>query len=269
MKNTLVSVLALLAAGPAVVRAQEFDVSRRSYSFLDERLLVLVETEVPGTLRVVRGGRGQVEVAGRAREGFVGFGLGGEPTRQLRLTSVGGENVEYLVVVPERVRLTVQLPDRTGSDVAPRQQSAVFRWGASTNTDTGSLMLPTHGSMYMVHSSTWAPAFVDIPDLAAVRSISVRFEPGDFRIASSRPLSLAQGSSRAGITLRVSGDPTALVIHVPTSAAPFTVRAAGRTIVSSAGGRPGSDCSGVAVQQPTRAQIWFNFYPQRGRIDCR
>jgi hypothetical protein len=268
MKNTLLSVVVVLAVGPAAVQAQEYDVSRRAYPFLDERLLVLVETEVPGTLRVVRGGRGQVEVAGRARDGFVGFGMGGEVSRQLRLTAVGGGNVEYLIVVPDRVRVSVQLPDRQGTDVAPRQQSAVFRWGASTDSGTESVMLPTHNGMYQVHVSDWAPAFVDIPDLAAVRSISVRFGPGDFRIASSRPLALGGGSSRAGITLSVSGEPTALVLNVPTGTA-FSVRAGGRTLVSSSGGRPVSNCSGVAVQQPTREQVWFNFHPQGGRIDCR
>ena len=269
MKNTLLSVVVVLAAWPAAVPAQEDDVSRRAYPFLDERLLVLVETEVPGTLRVVRGGRGQVEVAGRSREGFVGFGMGGEVTRQLRLTSVGGENVEYLVVVPERVRLTVRLPGRAGTDVAPRQESAVFRWGAGTDSGTESLMLPTHSGMYQVHVSSWAPAFVDIPDLTAVRSVSVRFGPGDFRIASSQPLALGSGSSRAGITLRVAGEPTQLVVHVPIGTAAFSLRAGGRTLVTSSGGRPVSNCSGVAVQQPTREQVWFNFYPQGGRIDCR
>jgi hypothetical protein len=208
-------------------------------------------------------------VAGRAQDGFVGFGLGGDVTRQLRLTSVGGERVEYLVVVPEYVRLTVQLPDRRGSDVAPRQQSAVFRWGADSETDAESLLLPTHGGMYLVHTSTWAPGVVDIPDLSAVRSISIRFEPGEFRIASTRPLSLGPGTGRAAIELKVSGEPTGLVIYVPHGAAPFSVRAGGRTLVSMAGGRPGSNCSGVAVQQPSREQVWFNFYPRAGRVDCR
>ena len=269
MNNRLLCALALLTAWPAAARAQEYDVSRRSYTFLDERLVVLVETEVPGTLRVVRGSRGQVEVAGRARDGFVGFGLGGDIQQQLRLTSVGGEQVEYLVVVPDYVRLTVRLPDRTGSDVSPRQTSATFRWGATTETAAESLIPPTHGGMYMAHTSAWAPSSIDIPDLAAVRSISVRFEPGDFRIAASRPLSIAPGTRRPNFELRVAGDPTALVIHVPLGTAPFTVRAAGRTIVSTTGGRPGSNCSGVAVQQPTPEQVWFNFYPQAGRIDCR
>jgi hypothetical protein len=271
MKKTLLSALVLLVGSTAAAEAQEYDVSRRSYPFLEERLTVLVETEVPGTLRVLRGGRGQVEVAGRSPDGFVGFGLGGDIRQHLRLTSVGGAHVEYLVVVPEHVRLTVQLPDRAGTDVAPRQESAVFRWGLVTGKDENgaALLLPTHGGMYRVHTSTLAPAFVDIPDLASVRSISVRFGPGDFRIASSRPLSFDPGSGRAGIVLRVAGDPTAIVINVPTGTPSFTVRAADRTLVSIAGGRPGSNCAAVAVQQPTREQMWFNFYPQRGRIECR
>jgi len=272
MMKRLLTLLTLLVVWPAAVQAQEYDVSRRSYTFLEERLVVLVETEVPGTLRVVRGGRGQVEVAGRSRDGFVGFGLGGEIRRELRLTSVGGENVEYLVVVPEDVRLSVQLPDRQGSDVAPRQASAVFQWGAGLPVAKGddvAALAPMHGGLYRVHNSTWAPAVVDIPDLTAVRSVSIRFEPGDFRISSSRPLSVDPGTGRAHIALRVSGEPTALVIHVPVGAGSFSVRAAGRTLVSTMGGRPTSDCSAVAVQQPSREQVWFNFYPQRGRIECR
>lgn len=268
MRRIAWKMVALLVLTSGTASSQEYDVTRRSYTFLGDRLVVQVESEVPGTLRVIRGEGGRVDVAGRAREGFVGFGLGGELTQQLRLSAVGGIEVEYLIVVPEDVRLTVQLPDRRGSDLGPRQRSAVFHWGPEDRISE-SVLLPTHFGLYVVHSSTWAPASLDLPDLAAIRSVSVRFEGGTFRIAASRPLTLQPGAPQAGIELRISGEPVDIVVHVPVGTAPFSVRAAGQRLVSVAGGRPTTSCTGVAVQQPTSHQVWFNFYPQAGRVSCR
>jgi hypothetical protein len=98
-------------------------------TFLEDRLVVAVHAEAPGELQVVRGQRGRIEVAARSRDGFAGFGLGGSYTRQLRLTAVGSDEVQYLVVVPEHVAVSVQLPSGASTQVTDSDGVATYHWG--------------------------------------------------------------------------------------------------------------------------------------------
>jgi hypothetical protein len=258
---------ALLVLLPGAAAAQEADVVRRTYTFLDDRIMIAVEAEAPGVLRVIRGEGGRLEVAGRAHGGFVGFGLAGEPTQQLRLDAVGGDRVEYLVVVPERVRVTVRLP-KGGGELGSTQTSALYRWGDEAGATADTELLPTAGGLYVLHSNQRTPSLVDLPRLTSVRSISVRFEGELFRIAASRPLSLT-GTATTAFVLEISGPPTDIVIHVPRHAGAFTLRAADQHLVQSSGGQPTTSCNQVLVQQPTGQQAWFTIYPQGGKVSCR
>jgi hypothetical protein len=266
-------VLAAAALLPATASAQEQDVSRRSWIFLDNRLDVAVLADAPGVLHVVRGERGRIEVAARSRDGFPGFGLGGSHTRQLRLTAVGSENVQYLVVVPEHVSVRVQLPHGGSMSLAPRSPSGTYSWGAAAESrgvhgSDESPLQRTMGGLYVAHAATWAPAVVDIPDLASVRSLSVRFEGGEFRVAASRPLAVT-GGSRTALQVDVSGEPLDLVLYVPRGRAAFAVRSGATTLAESVGGVPRALCSSVIIQSPTEHQSWLTFHPQAGRLDCR
>jgi hypothetical protein len=257
--------MAFLLLVPVGASAQEPDVSRRPYTFVDDRLVVQVDAESAGVLRVVRGEPGKVEVTGRAADGFVGFGLGGETTRQLRLTSVGEGRVEYLVIVPENVRLTVQLPKQGGGDLGPSQGTALYRWGGESE---GAETARPSSTPHVVYSSNAAPAVVDLRDLAAVRSVSVRFEGSSFRISASRPFS-AVGTPTDRIEFAITGEPADIVIQVPRAADAFSLRAGTHRLVTVAGGQPTTSCTGVAVQRPSANQVWYTFHPQSGRLECR
>lgn len=255
---------------PGVLTAQEWDVSRRSYTFIGDRLLVSVVGGTAGGLQILRGEAGRIEVAARSRDGFPGFGLGGTLTRELRLTAPGAEQVQFLVVVPERVSVTVRLPDGHATHTPVNGDAASYEWGRSDElTPHEPPLMPTlAGGLYLVHATRWAPTAVDIPDLTAVRSISVRFEGTDFRIAASRPLSLSPGS-HARFEIRVSGDPIDLVVYVPRGNATFQLRSGSTPLVDLVSGRARALCSNVAIQRPTAAQDWLTFYPRDGLIDCR
>jgi hypothetical protein len=281
MKSTVAMLaLACAVALPSTqAAAQELDVTRRAYTFLDNRLTVAVLADAPGTLQVLRGERGRIEVAARSSNGFAGFGLGGGPTRQLRLTAVGSESVQYLVVVPEGVSVRVQLPAGNSVSLASRQPAATYTWqGAADRAEgaaatppvptAGDLLATTWSGLHVVHRATWAPRVIDVPELGSVRSISVRFEGGEFRVAASRPLAV-QAGSRDHLALRVDGAPLDLVIYVPRGQAAFTLRSGDVRIAESVGDRPRAICQNVVIHNPTQAQTWLTFYPQLGQLDCR
>ncbi|HEX2167700.1 MAG TPA: hypothetical protein VHG09_10755 [Longimicrobiales bacterium] len=273
MKQILAAVaLAILLPGAA---SAQHDVTRRAYTFLEDRLVVAVHAEAPGELQVVRGQRGRVEVAARSRDGFAGFGLGGDYTRQLSLTAVGSEAVQYLVVVPEHVAVSVQLPRGGTAQVPTRDGVATYRWGDSDarRGDRGQGALPiartTAGGLFVVHSSRGgAPSLVDVPSLASIRSLSVRVQGSEFRVAASRPLSLQPGDD-GHLVVRVQGEPLDLVLFVPRSTSGFQVRSGSTRLLAVTGGRPISHCAGTVVQQPTPDQHWLTLFPSRGPEQCR
>ena len=284
MKLALATLAIAILAVPVPARAQASDVDRRVYTFLDNRLEVAVVTDAPGELQVVRGERGRVEVASRSSDGFAGAGLGGALTRQLRLTAVGNGDVQYLVVVPEHVNVRIQLPDGESATVASSVPSASFSWGrasahglmhgdwdAHAAAPSGDLIVirpTTAGGLYVVHDVPRAPTDVNLSDLAAVRSLSLRFEGSAFRIAASRPLNVEPGSP-SRMELHIAGEPTDIVLYIPREAGAFTLTVAGRRIAETVAGRPRALCGNVIVQEPTSHQVWLTFRPQSGRLDCR
>jgi hypothetical protein len=262
-----------LAAAPGV-HAQEWDVTRRTYAFLDDRLVINVIADAGGELQVVRGDNGRVEVAARSNDGFPGFGLGGDITRELRLTAVGANRVQYLVVVPEHVRVTVRLPGGSQTSLASRAPSGRYNWQAPTGVHTigpapDAPLLPTMpGGLYLVHATRFAPAIVDVPNLSAVRSLAVRFEGAEFRVASSRPLAISPGNS-GRLDLLISGEPLDLVLYVPRAAGSFQLRSGSLRLIESVAGQPRALCGGAVIQKPTAEQDWLTLYPEGGRLACR
>jgi hypothetical protein len=297
------AIAAFLTLLPSAAHTQQ-DVNRRAYNFLENHLEIAVVAEAPGVLQVMRGERGRVEVAARSLDGFSGSALGGHLTRQLRLTAVGAGTVEYLVVVPDHVNVRIHLPDGSSASVPPRAPVASFRWaadapigaaavpqfqwaaGAAASHRAGmdaaaaaaeqelralpqpQLLRTTGSGLYVVHSSSRTPGVIEVPDLAAVRSLELRFEGSEFRVAASRALAMEPGD--AGLfVIRVHGEPLDLVIYVPRETHAFHMNAAGVRIAEAVGGRPRALCGNVVVQSPTDFQTWLTFRPQDGRIDCR
>jgi hypothetical protein len=280
MKQILAA-LALAAILPASADAQR-DVTRRTYTFLDNRLVVAVLAEAPGELQVVRGQRGRVEVAARSRDGFAGFGLGGDYTPQLSLTAVGADAVQYLVVVPEHVSVSVQLPRGATAHAPDRDGIATYRWGTTDIPDADRMdggtadfaaeqrITPTTtAGLYVVHSGRGlVPDLIDVPNLASIRSVSVRVEGDDFRVAASRPLALTPGD-RGHMLIRVDGQPLDLVLFVPRGSSGLEIRSGSRRIADVRSGRPQSYCDSSVVQQPTPHQDWLTIFPSNGSITCR
>jgi len=131
---TIVLPATFTAALPATAAAQTQDTEtiRRTYTFLGDRLSVRVDGAVPGTLRVIRGESGRIEVAGRVRHGLAGFGLSSRNGHVLHLTAVGGEHADYILVVPDAVRVEVRLPGNPVAEVIGTfQDAASFRWGTT------------------------------------------------------------------------------------------------------------------------------------------
>src|SRR5690606_41420658 len=73
-------VLALLAFA-GTTRAHE--ITRRTFTFLGERLTITLTVDAPGTLRVIRGEARRLEVIARAEDGFVDAGLAARPPDEL------------------------------------------------------------------------------------------------------------------------------------------------------------------------------------------
>ena len=282
MKHLLTAV-ALAVTLPAAADAQR-DVTRRSYTFLEDRLVIEVLAEAPGELQVVRGQRGRVEVAARSSDGFAGFGLGGDYTRLLRLTAVGSDAVQYLVVVPEHVAVSVVLPRGGTAHVPDRDGLASYRWGQDAMLPGGTrsgdaadapakdvepIVPTTSAGLYVVHSGRGpVPSLVDVPELASVRSMSVRVEGDDFRVAATRPLALTPGDA-GHMVIRVDGEPLDLVLFVPRGTSGFELRSGSRRIADVAFGRPRSYCGNTVVQQPTPHQDWLTVFPSDGSVSCR
>lgn len=273
MKQILAA-LALAAILPGTADAQR-DVTRRAYTFLEDRLVVAVHAEAPGELQVVRGRRGRIEVAARSSDGFAGFGLGGDFTRRLRLTAIGSDAVQYLVVVPEHVRVSVVLPHGGSADVPDHDGIATYRWGMdgivneSPSFDHAPVVPSISGGLYVVHSGRHrVPALIDIPNLASIRSISVRVEGDDFQVAASRPLALTPGNE-GHMLIRVDGQPLDLVFFIPRNGSGVQLRSGSQRVIDVTGGRPMSHCGSTVLQQPTPNQDWLTLFPEEGRLRCR
>jgi len=266
MARIFAAFLLLVAVLPVRVAAQEYEVTRRSYTFLDNTLTIRVLAEAPGELHVIRGERGRIEVAARSDDGFPGFGLGSSGARELRLTAPGAERVRYLVVVPERVRVSVLLP----GDLHSRSVSGSgeLSWGSSDGADALDDIQPTTASgLYVAIDRTFAPRSVNVPDLTAVRSVSVRVEGSSFRVAASRPLTVS-GAGPA-VEMRIAGDPTDVVVSIPEGTSSFELRSGGTRLVGVTAGVPRTGCRRVTVQNPTSHQAWLTVYPEKGRVECR
>jgi hypothetical protein len=275
MKPVLALIAAAFATLPVAAAAQELDVTRRQYTFLNSRLDVAVLAEAPGVLHLVRGQEGRLEVAARSRDGFAGFGLGGNATRELRLSAVGSESVQYMVVVPERVIVYVRLPDGQRRSLGPGQRSGTYTWSTAPVTTAMPPVMPAvpevdlaAGGVYVAHRAVWAPEVINVPELAAIRTLSIRFEGSEFRVGASRPL-VVQPGSRSHMDVRVDGDPLDLVIYVPRGRAPFALRSGGVTLATLSADRAETQCRNVVIHNPVAEQTWFTFYPQAGRLDCR
>lgn len=260
-------VLAVVAATPAF--AQERGVNRRMYTFLDDDVTIEVSAESGGTLQVIRGEAGVLEVSGRAPGGFTAFALGGRNDNTLRLTAAGGERADFVVVVPERTYLRVRLPNRKQGELGSRRSGTTYTWQAPASVSTVSRNVPpvpARGTM--AHSALVAPRVLNVPNLNSARTITVRVESGPFLVGGNEWLSVQRGSS-TNLEIRTGNQPADLDIVVPSDTRDFTMKLGGRTALVIRGSQITSYCEPVTEQVLAGGARRFTFTPEMGRLSCR
>lgn len=106
-----------------------------SFTLVGNSLTIVVGADVPGSLQVLRGRGGWVEVSARADGGLAGFSISERGSGRLHLTGVGAERLTYMVRVPERARISVRLPGRDLPEtMRTLETSARFDWEAPADT---------------------------------------------------------------------------------------------------------------------------------------
>lgn len=270
MKYALIVLLAL--AAPAPVIAQEWQVARERFVFVGTQLSIHVKAEVAGTLNVIRGAPGSVQVAGRASQGFTAAGLA--DNEELTLTAAGAGPVDYLVSVPEGVWVRVRLPNATlGEAMASHARSRSFTWDAVSRVAHQQLpeWLPpldeSGDALYTAFVRDLAPEFVDLPDLANVRSVSIRLQEGPFQVNAGRPLSVQEGAGDR-LEIRPAAPPMDLVITVPPGTRSFRLRADGHTALIVENDSITALCSPMTQQWLSNGRRWLTFNPVDGALEC-
>ena len=272
---------ALMLALATPVAAQEHEVARRTFTFIENNLTIEVLGQSPGALHIVRGQPGQIEVAARAPDGIAGFGLAGEARDRLKLTSVGAERVTFLVVVPSDLRVRVELPEQPVAEIfGSLEQAASYSWhgGAEQPVPGPSPAPPPPGGpsptsfidegLYVSYARLRAPGIVTIPDAALLRRIAVRWEGREFRVAGNSEVGVLERGSNA-LELEADGRATELVLSVPATTRDFTLRVGDSPALVVAEGQAAVLCSPVIDQTLDGSRRWFTFTPENGKLACR
>ena len=173
---------------PANASAQQ-DVMRDVFGFHGSALDVLVEAEAPGRVRIVRGQPSRIEVAGRAANGLTSAALGGHGVRRLTLTALGGDRVDFIVVVPEDVRVRLYRPGADGSELfGALSETATYVWEPAQVRPAIETLRPTDrfGA---------APRALDIRDAHRLDRLTLRIGARDFALSPRLSITTSGGTS--------------------------------------------------------------------------
>lgn len=262
------------AAGAPAASAQEREVVREVYhNFFDSNLTVEVETEAAGRLRLIRGSRGRVEVAGRAPDGIASFGLDNTGRRRLSLTSLGSRRVDFIVVVPEQVRVHVLLPGLLRSELfGSMRSSATYDWPdehargpISTTPGHAPPAPPRSGPALTTLYAGATPPALDIADATALSSVTIRVEGSQFRLESDRLVPVGFGQD--GISLDPAPQAGRIVVVVPADAASFQLVLDGAPALLVRDGLAQPLCDPVMEQELDGGRVWYTFSPATG-LSC-
>lgn len=272
MKTSAVLLGAMLL-GATGAQAQEEDLSRRQFTFLDNILTIEVVADMPGQLQVVRGENGRLDVAGRVPGGIPAFALGGREENVLRLTAVGGNHADFVVIVPEDAMVKVKLPERDWKRVGMNDPNGVYSWSGASNSaiataDVSRTRASALPAPAIAYSDQLPPRMLHVTNLNAVRTVSVRFEGPSFNVAGNRPMALQKGDPQ-NVEVRTGSEVQDLVVTVPLGTSDFTLRLAGKTAMHVAGGEIRVYCEPVLEQELGTGRRWYTFAPEMGRMTCR
>lgn len=268
MKRSMLLAAFLTAATTLPAVAQAPGVARRIFTFLDHRLTVEVLADAPGTLQIVRGEPGTINVAANVPGGIPAFALGGRDGDALRLTAVGGEKADFVVVVPEDAYVRVRLPNSKGGEVGSTRPAGTFTWpGHAAEAVTGAMAAPPAGPM-VAHSAAAAPRSLSVPRLTTVRTVRVRIAPGAFEIGGNSAMSVV-GGSNDNVEVHTGNRPEDVILSVPQTTRDFTLKLGGQVALVMRANQITSYCEPVTEQTLQGGVRWFTFSPEAGRLSCR
>ncbi|MGH7476080.1 MAG: hypothetical protein ACRELD_07310 [Longimicrobiales bacterium] len=249
----------------APAAAQHGPVQQRSYTYGGTELEITVLTESAGELHVMRGGHGRVEVLARPGSGVAAFGLGGRESQELRLTAVDADHINFVVVVPERVRVRVRLPDRLlAESVSNFQPLTRYAWqGRSMPRDPAmpsgaAAPIRRHEGRASLFESVRTPRELALA-APSPRVLTVRTGEARFRISADRPLEVEE----LGDAMRLVGGPNAsggdIVVELPLGTTDFTLRTAGGPLLRIEGGQLHLICKSAVDQRLDAQRRWLTF----------
>lgn len=102
----------------------------RTFTFIGNELRITIAGPGAGTLRVVRGQLGRIEVVARSYGGIPVAALGSDVDGQLVLDSGPAARADYIVTIPRETRLGVRLAGHPGATLSPLDQTASWSWPA-------------------------------------------------------------------------------------------------------------------------------------------
>jgi hypothetical protein len=273
---------ALALAAPA--EGQEREINRSVFTFGKTTLTIDVSVETPGSLRVLRGRRGEIRATARAADGFADFGLVDRRGNTLQLTAIGSDRVDFIVVVPENVRVRVRLPDRDLSEVfATTQPVATYSWDPTplpgtvppasgirpgSVTSAGPATVRGADGLDIAYAGPQAPRTLLVGEETPLRRLTVRWEGDRFEVATSRPLATHAGSAET-MEIRAPGDALDIVVTVPAGVREFALQVGASDALVIRGGNASVLCTPVIDQQLGAASRSFTFTPTDGRLDCQ
>lgn len=206
-RRILITAAAAAAPALATPAAAQQDVMRDAFGFFGSALDVRIESEAPGRVRIMRGQRSRIEVAGRAPNGFTSAALGGHGVRRLTLTALGGDRVDFIVVVPEDVRVRVYRPGTDGSELfGALSETATYRWETPEIRASIETMRPSGGF-------ATAPRALDIRAAHRLDRLTLRIGASAFSLSPRLPL--ATSGAAAVLDARTGDD---VAIDVPADA---------------------------------------------------
>jgi hypothetical protein len=268
----LAGFLVVATAVPAT--AQDPGVSHRAFTFLDNTLTVEVIASAPGTLQIVRGEAGIVNVAAHVAGGISTAALGGREENALRLTAVGGDKASFIVEVPEDAHVRVKLPNKKGSEIGATRPGGTFTWPSpeqTTNANvtgvSASKSRPASGPL-VAYSSSTAPIVLSIPTLTTVRTVRVRIADADFEVGGNQPMGVSRANAQY-VEVATGSAPEDLVMTIPSSTRDFSLRLGGQTALVVRGTEVLAYCEPVTEQKLPGGVRWFTFSPEAGRLSCK
>jgi len=236
---------------------------RDVYGFYGSSLDVEVAADGAGQIRFLRGQRSRIEVAGRSPNGFTTAALGGRGARRLTLTALGGERADFVVVVPEDVRVRILWPGtRRSEQFGTLSRTATFAWdaivhhpmiesvrpGSATGTGT------TTGTRVALAST---PRLVDVRSAHLLDRLTIRVEGEEFSISASVPIVTRTTSQGLSFDAPAGADVT---IVVPSDDA-FSVALDGIPAIDMRSGDVRVLCESVLSQTLPDGSRWLTLTP--------